>query len=58
MARTVVEFTGDPGYTRLLREVFERTPVHLIAGERSRSSEPPPEFPDSGSTRLSVWKAR
>lgn len=37
MARAVVDFTGRPGYATLLREVFEHTPVHLVAGQRSRS---------------------
>lgn len=36
-ARAVVDFTGRPGYERLLREVFRRTPVHLVAGARSRA---------------------
>ena len=36
MARAVVEFTGDPGYEKSLREVFARTPVHLVAGAHSR----------------------
>ena len=59
MARAVVDFTGDPAYERLLREVFERTPVHLIAGARSRGGWDVPawalsaatsynEFPDVG----------
>lgn len=37
MARAVIEFTGDPGYEGLLRDVFARTPVHLVAGGRSRA---------------------
>lgn len=36
MARAVVEFTGDPSYEQLLREVFALAPVHLVAGARSR----------------------
>jgi lipase len=36
-ARAVVEFTGRAGYEQLLREVFARAPVHLVAGARSRS---------------------
>jgi lipase len=35
--RAVVEFTGRPGYEPLLREVFARAPVHLVAGARSRA---------------------
>jgi lipase len=36
-ARAVVDFTGRAGYEHLLREVFARTPVHLVAGARSRA---------------------
>jgi lipase len=35
-ARAVVEYTGRLGYEKVLREVFARTPVHLVAVERSR----------------------
>lgn len=44
MARAVVAFTSRTGYDRLLREVFERTAVHLVAGERSRSGWDVPEW--------------
>lgn len=37
MARTVVEYTVGPDYQQLLRDVFERVPVHLVAGARSRA---------------------
>ncbi len=37
MARAVVGYTADTSYEQLLREVFERTPVHLVAGARSRA---------------------
>ncbi|MER8012460.1 alpha/beta hydrolase [Streptomyces sp. NPDC094149] len=37
MARTVVEYTAGPDYQQLLRDVFERVPVHLVAGARSRA---------------------
>lgn len=36
-ARWVVELTGRPTYAQLLREVFQETPVHLVAGARSRA---------------------
>jgi lipase len=36
MAGAVVETTGRPSYERALRSVFDRTVVHLVAGERSR----------------------
>lgn len=36
-ARWVVDLTGRPTYERLLREVFNKTPVHLVAGTRSRA---------------------
>lgn len=44
MARAIVEFTGRPGYESQLREVFHRTPVHLIAGARSRAGWNVPEW--------------
>ena len=44
MARAVVEFTGDPGYELLLRGVFARTPVHLVAGGRSRGGWDVPDW--------------
>ncbi|MDG4792744.1 alpha/beta hydrolase [Micromonospora sp. WMMD1082] len=36
-ARAVVEFTTGDAYQRMLREVFGRTAVHLVAGRRSRA---------------------
>lgn len=44
VARAVVAFTSRPGYERLLREVFEHTAVHLVAGARSRSGWDVPEW--------------
>ena len=35
MGQSVVETTGNPAYEAILRVVFSRTPVHLLAGERS-----------------------
>lgn len=37
MAASVVGVTGDSTWEPSLREVFARTPVHLVAGERSRA---------------------
>jgi len=36
MARSVVAITGESPYADALRALFARTPVHLLAGERSR----------------------
>jgi len=36
MGRSVVEITGSENYPALLRSVFERHLVHLLAGERTR----------------------
>ncbi|MDN0085247.1 alpha/beta hydrolase [Crenobacter sp. SG2305] len=44
MGRAVVEATGVPEYLRILRRVFERTPVHLVAGERSRDGWDVPDW--------------
>lgn len=43
-ARAVVTFTSRPGYDPLLREVFDRTTVHLVAGARSRAGWDVPEW--------------
>jgi lipase len=43
-ARAVVECTGRPAYEQLLRNVFGRTPVHLVAGERSRDGWDVPDW--------------
>nr|WP_164904968.1 alpha/beta hydrolase [Streptomyces cyaneus] len=43
-ARAVVEYTGVPSYEQVLHEVFERTPVHLVAGARSRAGWNVPEW--------------
>ncbi|KVG13744.1 alpha/beta fold hydrolase [Burkholderia thailandensis] len=44
MGRSVVETTGDAGYLDALAQVFERHPVHLIAGERSRAGWNAPDW--------------
>lgn len=44
MARAVVTFTGHPEYERLLRDVFARVPVHLVAGSRSRAGWNVPDW--------------
>ncbi|WP_063534102.1 alpha/beta hydrolase [Burkholderia sp. MSMB1589WGS] len=44
MGRSVVETTGDTGYLAALAQVFERHPVHLIAGERSRAGWSAPDW--------------
>jgi len=36
-ARAVVAYTSDAGYESMLRSVFASTPVHLVAGARSRA---------------------
>ena len=53
MARAVVEFTADPGYERLLREVFAQTPVHLVAGGRSRAGWDVPDWALAGAASYS-----
>lgn len=37
MGRSVVDVTGSENYDAMLREVFARHPVYLLAGERTRS---------------------
>ncbi|MGP8470755.1 alpha/beta fold hydrolase [Burkholderia sp. PR2] len=42
--RSVVATTGDPDYLQALAEVFERHPVWLVAGERSRAGWRVPDW--------------
>ncbi|RQR88763.1 MULTISPECIES: alpha/beta fold hydrolase [unclassified Burkholderia] len=44
MGRSVVATTGEPGYLQLLAEVFERHPVRLVAGDRSRAGWHVPDW--------------
>lgn len=43
-ARAIVGTTGKPDYDKMLQHVFGRTPVHLLAGERSASGWAVPEW--------------
>ena len=54
MGQSVVETTGVPAFDTLLRAVFKRTPVHLVAGERSRADWDVPGWAeeDAASSRL------
>jgi lipase len=44
MGQSVVAVTGRADYPVRLREVFERHPVYLLAGERSRSGWNVPDW--------------
>lgn len=44
MARAVVDHTARADYEQVLHEVFERTRVHLVAGERSRAGWNVPDW--------------
>ena len=44
MARAVVAETGAPAYLELVRAVTRRTPIHLLAGERSVAGWDVPDF--------------
>jgi lipase len=44
MARAVVEYTADLQYGAMLRDVFDRVPVHLVAGARSRAGWDVPDW--------------
>jgi lipase len=44
MGQSVVAVTGDAGYLAALREVFQRCPVYLLAGEHSRSGWNVPDW--------------
>lgn len=43
-ARAVVETTGEPEYELMLQTVFDRVPVHLLAGEKSSAGWNVPEW--------------
>ncbi|WP_431208022.1 alpha/beta fold hydrolase [Burkholderia cepacia] len=44
MGHSVVATTGEPGYLQALAQVFERHPVWLVAGERSRAGWHVPDW--------------
>jgi lipase len=44
MARAVVEYTARADYETMLRDVFDRVPVHLVAGARSRAGWDVPDW--------------
>lgn len=44
MGQSVVAVTGNPDYLVTVREVFQRHPVYLLAGERSRSEWNVPDW--------------
>lgn len=44
VARSVVDVTGKPAYEQLLRTVFQRCPVHLVAGARSAAGWQVPDW--------------
>lgn len=44
MARAVVAFTGRAVYEKILRQVFDAIPVHLVAGARSRTGWDVPDW--------------
>lgn len=48
MGRSVVETTGDPAYTAMLRSIFQRCPVHLVAGALSRDDWDVPDWATRG----------
>lgn len=55
MAQSVVELTAAPEYLHAVRSVIERgTPVHLLAGERSRDAWDVPDFVLAGARSMSV----
>jgi pimeloyl-ACP methyl ester carboxylesterase len=55
MAKSVVETTGAAAYLSAVRSVLERgTPVHLIAGERSRDAWDVPGFVLGAAQSMSV----
>jgi lipase len=54
MGRSIVDTTGVPSYEALLRSVFGRMPVHLIAGERSREGWDVPAWAEDQAASFDV----
>jgi pimeloyl-ACP methyl ester carboxylesterase len=44
MAGSVIRETGAPAYPELVRRVVRRTPIHLLAGERSAAGWDVPDW--------------
>ena len=54
MGRSIVDTTGQPSYDALLRSVFVRMPVHLVAGERSREGWDVPAWAEERAASFDV----
>ena len=55
MARSVVEITAHPEYLEDVRRVLDHgTPIHLVAGERSRDGWDVPEFRSARAASLTI----
>lgn len=54
MAQSVVAITGASDYPQQLQRLFEQTPVHLLAGERSAAGWDIPAWARSASQGLTV----
>src|ERR1700733_2667132 len=54
MGSSIVDTIGAPSYEALLRSVFVRTPVHLIAGERSRDGWDVPAWAEDQAASFDV----
>jgi lipase len=56
MGRSIVDTTGLPSYNAMLRSVFVRMPVHLIAGERSRDGWDVPAWAEERAASFNVMQ--
>lgn len=54
MGRAVVEATGHPAYLAAVEGVFNRIPVHLVAGERSLAGWNVPDWAKAKAASLTV----
>ncbi|MBC7940542.1 MAG: alpha/beta hydrolase [Chitinophagaceae bacterium] len=54
VGRSVVETTGASDYQAMLRSVFARTPVHLVAGERTREGWDVPVWAEEQAASFTV----
>jgi pimeloyl-ACP methyl ester carboxylesterase len=58
VARSVVVTTGVPAYLESLRQLFARTPVHLVAGERSRAGWDVPDWASAAARSVTIIPGR
>jgi hypothetical protein len=54
----VVDVTGRADYLPLIESVFRSTPIHLVAGERSRSGWDVPDWALASAASMTILPGR